>query len=352
MRVVAGGTPSDRADDLWAQITRITLRFLFAISCVVAAGWALSNVHQIPADSRAIILRLGAISGERGPGLLVAWPRPIEQVVVLPARDRQIELVIKGADLTSPTRIAGLDADVSSDARRNAEFFLTGDSGIVRLQATIFYQVTDAAAYVLGAEHIKPALRRLFAASAVAVCAARELDAIWIARGLTDTDVERIPRTRQERFRMDLVAAINRRLAALAAEGGGLGIAVSRIDLTASLPPVAKTAFDQVLTSSQEAERELAVARSQATGTTRSARQERERILAEAVALAAERRTDASTRTASIAALNRQNGDQAWAAMVNRIYYERVAALLKKAGRIDAFDPQSGARLYIPGRGE
>jgi regulator of protease activity HflC (stomatin/prohibitin superfamily) len=348
MSPVTGNAP----DDMWAQIARITFRFLFAVICVVATGWALSNVRQIPADSRAIVLRFGAIIGERGLGLLIAWPRPLDEVVILPARDRQIELVVEKEFATMPANIALLDADISQDARRNAEFLLTGDSGVVRLQATIFYQITDAAAYVLTAEQVKPALRRLFAASAVAVCAARDLDAIIMARTPVDTDVDRVPRSRQERFRSDLVAAVNRRLAALAAQGAGLGVTVSRIDLTASLPAAAKAAFDQVLTSTQKADRDLAEARADTSRITQAANQERDRILAEAAALAAERRTEARARTASIAAISPQYGGEARAALINRIYYERVAAMLKKAARIDAIDSHSSGQVYLPGRSE
>jgi regulator of protease activity HflC (stomatin/prohibitin superfamily) len=333
------------AEDLWAQIARISFRFLFAVVCVVAAGWALSNVRQIPADSRAIVLRLGAIAGEHGPGLLIAWPRPIEEIVVLPARDRQIELNVEGVRSSLPPGIAISPAE-------NAEFLLTGDSGIVLLQATVFYQITDAAAYVLAGEHVKVALQRLFAASAVAVCAGRGLDAILTTRAPAEADADHMPRSRQERFRTDLVAAVNRRITALAAEGAGLGVSVSRIDLTASLPPAVEAAFDQVLTTTQTADRDLAVARADASRTTQSAHQERDRILAEAVALAAERRTEALTRTASITAINPQYAGEARAALINRIYYERIAALFRKAGRIDAFDPRSGARLYLPGRPE
>jgi regulator of protease activity HflC (stomatin/prohibitin superfamily) len=159
-------------------------------------------------------------------------------------------------------------------------------------------------------------------------------------------------RSRQERFRTDLVSAVNRRIAALAAEGAALGVTVSRIDLTASLPAAAKAAFDQVLATTQTADRDLAVARADANRTTQSAHQERERILAEAVALAAERRTEALTRTASIAAINPQYAGEARAALINRLYYERIAALLRKAGRIDTFDPRSGAQLYLPGGAE
>ena len=115
-------------------------------------------------------------------------------------------------------------------------FCLTGNSGVVRLQATIFYQVTDAAAYVLACEHIKPALRRLFAASAVAVCAARELDAIIDgAWHLSRPTSSRIPGHATGALQdADLLAAINRRLAALTARAQDSASRSSRIDLTAS----------------------------------------------------------------------------------------------------------------------
>ncbi|MGA2128862.1 MAG: SPFH domain-containing protein [Xanthobacteraceae bacterium] len=349
---VSDARPRD-ADGLWSQIARVAFRFLFAAAGVVAVGWALSNVRQVAADSRAVVLRFGAIAREQGPGLLIAWPRPIEEVVMIPALDRQIELTADGANsLLTTGGVTPLFAEISGDPRNNTAFLLTGDSGIVRLQATLFYQITDAAAYVLAADHVKPALRRLFAASAVGVSAQRDLDAILVARTGGDSDADRLPGGRQERLRLDLVAAVNRRLAALAGEGAGLGITVSRIDVTASLPGLAKLAFDQVLTSMQTAERDVAAARSEATKITQSADQERNLILVEAAALAAERRTEASTRTAGIAALGTQYAGSARGALINRIYHERIAKLLKKAGRIDAFDPRSGARLDLPGRGE
>jgi len=219
MSVVADRARPRGADDLWMQITRVAFRFLFVAAGVVATGWALSNVRQVPADSRAVVLRFGAIARQQGPGLLIAWPRPIEQVVMIPALDRQIELTVDGANSPLASGVTPLLVDISADPRQNAAFVLTGDSGIVRLQATLFYQITDAAAYLLAADHVKPALLRLFAASAVAVSAGRDLDAILIARAPSDADVGRPPQGRQERFRSDLVAAVNRKLAALAGEG-------------------------------------------------------------------------------------------------------------------------------------
>jgi modulator of FtsH protease HflK len=237
-------------------------------------------------------------------------------------------------------------------AESESSFDAIEQVGVVRLQATIFYQITDAVAYVLAVEHIKPALQRLFAASAVAVCAARDLDAIIMARAPVEADVGCIAESRQERVRADLLAAVNRRLAALTTQGTGLGVAVSRVDLTASLPAAAKAAFDEVLTAIQRADRDLAETRADAARTMQLATQERERILAEAAALAAERRTEARTHTASIVAVDPQYVGEARTALINRIYYERAAALLKKAGRIDAVDPHSSGQLYLPGRSE
>jgi regulator of protease activity HflC (stomatin/prohibitin superfamily) len=273
-------------------------------------------------------------------------------VIILPARDRQIELDVGELRAGPSETAARLDQEIHSGNTRNTTFLLTGDSGLVRLQGAVFYQISDASAYVLESEHVGAALRRLFAASAVAVCAGRDLDAIVIARGPAETDAQHVLQSRQERFRADLVAEVNRRLSALAADGAGLGITVSRIDLTASLPAEAKAAFDQVLSATQTADREVAVARADAARITQSAHQEQERILSQAAALGAERASDARTRTASITAINPRYAGVRRQALVNRLYFERIAALLRKAGRVDAIDPRSASRLYLPGRAE
>ena len=52
--------------------------------------------------------------------------------------------------------------------------------------------------------------------------------------------------------------AINHRLDDLAEQGVGLGIKVSRVDLVASIPSGAKSAFDYVLIASQQADRDIA----------------------------------------------------------------------------------------------
>ena len=91
---------SSTADDLrelgpWGQAVALSFRFLLFAAGLIAAGWFVSNFHQIPADSQAVVMRFGSVARIRGAGLLLAWPRPIEQVVVLPAAARQLQLPIR-----------------------------------------------------------------------------------------------------------------------------------------------------------------------------------------------------------------------------------------------------------------
>jgi len=388
-----------------AQSTRIAFALLFLAVGLLALAWALSNVRRIPADSRAEIFRLGAFNREQGPGLMLAWPRPIERVVILPAADRQIEFRLNefGAPQapaerpSAPPRKTGASApgdffaagftvepvpgaiqvpaqpDAGSppsepppatpaigggselytardaDARRNAGFLLTGDGGVVHFEATLFYRIADGREYVLSVEHVRPALQRVFASAAAAIAAARELDAILVARpergnaaASTDTAAQR------EQLRGALVEAVNRRLAALNADGAGLGIAVTRVDLTASLPSSAKAAFDKVLDASQTAEQAIADARTYAAKTAQIATQAHDKTLADATAAAEDRVNQAKVKTAGIAALSSAPAANR-AALLDRIYRDRVAALLAAAGSVTVVDPIEGAHLLVPG---
>ena len=146
---------------------------------------------------------------QQNAGLLLAWPRPIEQVVILPSADRQIEFhdrrLRAGFESGQPLRRP-------ANARKNSAFLLTGDASVVHLQATLLYQIVDPAAYILTAEHVGPALQRLFVASAVSVCAARDLDTILVARPELATGSSAAARAGREQLRADLMNAINHRL--------------------------------------------------------------------------------------------------------------------------------------------
>jgi regulator of protease activity HflC (stomatin/prohibitin superfamily) len=330
----------------WAQSAKLAFRFLFLAVCLAAIGWSVSSFRQVPPESRAIVYRFGSIVRQQGAGLLMAWPRPIEQVVLLPSEDRQLEFRI---DQFEPDSAVGGDFMISDYARENTAFLLSGDASVVHLQASLLYQIIDPAAYILAAEHVGPALQRLFVTSAVAVCASRDLDTILVARPELDSGSTAAARAGREQLRADLMNAINRRLDDLTGMGASLGIKVSRVDLAASIPSGAKSAFDYVLIATQQADRDIAEARTGAAMTALRANQDRDRTLTDVDARAAEKVTEAKTRTASIAALSKGSPGLSGEMLSSRIYYDRIGPLLAKAARVDTVDSDGGIQLMLPG---
>ncbi len=330
-----------------AQSVAIGFRVLFAAIALLAAVWVASNWRQVPADSQAVVLRFGRIVGVQGAGLVLSWPRPVGQVELVPGADRLLTL-----RTATTARKAGLQ-DVFTDASdlaipEGAGSYLTGDGGVVLLSATIAYQVADGAAYYLAREHVGPALQRLFSASAVGVAAARELDDILVARpDRADAARSVSVENRRQALRGDLMAAMNRRLADLQAQGAPLGVVVARIDVAAALPPAAKVASDGVLVAVQLAEQGIASARTEAARTLQAADRERDRLLTTAQAGAEERVGEARSRTAGIAGIQAGMTPASRPAALDQLYRDRLAPLLHKVGRLTAVDP-NGARVILP----
>lgn len=335
----------------WIQAGQLAFLALFAVTLLAAVAWAFSNVRQIDPQNRAVVLHFGALDRIQNAGLLLAWPRPFEQVILLPAADRVIERRIDNL-LRSD---AALQADrlVSfatplSDALAGSGYLLTGDAGVVQLDVRVFYKVIEPYAFVLQGEHVLPALDRLVTRSAVALSAARDLDTILVARPeLIGADSQAAER--RERLRGDLVQGINRRLVELAATGQGLGIEVVRVDVQSSLPAPAVNAFNAVLTASQQADKTVANARTDAEKLTQSANERADRTVQLAQAQASERLAKASADTATVLSLAKAQQQGTDPQMLLRIYRERLPTIMGQAGSVTTVNPNDDSRLIIQG---
>jgi regulator of protease activity HflC (stomatin/prohibitin superfamily) len=308
-----------------------------------------SNIRQVPADSQAVIVRLGTVERVQGPGLLLAWPKPIEQVVLIPGPARQIQLPIaRFLDGDADSALAALSGYIpSAESRQNSGFLLTGDSSVVHLTAQIFYQITDPQAYMISADHVAPALQRLFIAGTVNTLATRNLDTILVAR--PEIASRNDEAAQRERLRNDLVNAVNRRLEGLAESGASLGVTVSRIDLVPSIPGGAKDAFDNVLVVTQDAEQGIAGARTIAEMSMQQANQTKDRVTTSATADAEEFVSNATAATASIAALGKSSSDMSHGMQMARLYFDRIGGIIGKAGRVEVIGRDGSARLISPG---
>ncbi|WP_226502987.1 protease modulator HflK [Pseudomonas sp. MWU16-30317] len=335
----------------WQQAGRLTFLALYGVTLVAALAWATSNIREIAPQNRAVVLRMGALDRVQNAGLLLAWPQPFEQVVLLPAADRvierRIEPLLRSAEALKAERMATF-GDPLSDALAGSGYLLTGDAGVVQLDVRAYFKVNDAYAYVLQGEHVLPALDRVVTRSAVALSAARDLDTILVARPeLIGSDSQAAER--RERLRGDLVQGINAQLDKLKDEGLSLGIRVDRVDVQSSLPTPAVAAFNAVLTASQQADQAVANARTDAAKTTQAATQQADRTLQVAHAQASERLATAQAQTATIDSLAQANPAATDPDLLLRLYRERIPAILHQAGSVTTVDPADSDHLILQG---
>ena len=339
-----------------AQAVAIGFRSVYLVATLLSLLWLSGNVREIAPASQAVVRRFGDIVRTQQSGLLLAWPRPIEEVQILPSRERQLSEDV--AALVPPTPqsqalIGPGDAEGSLPPDESA--YLTGDGNVVLLSATLIYHIDDATAYALSQAHVEPALQRLFRAASVHVTAGRDLNDFLAVNdpSLTALSAGTSPRGRSMALRAEirdqLLNELGERLQALARAGAPLGVTVDRIDMTAWLPPEAKSAFDQVLLAAQSADREVADARTQAERRRQGATQLSEQLVASAQAGAEEMLSDAMVATAGIAALEREETAQTRASLLLRQYRSQLSGIMQRVGGITLIDPRSGARFVLPG---
>ncbi|MFM0163435.1 Regulator of protease activity HflC, stomatin/prohibitin superfamily [Burkholderia sp. GAS332] len=382
-----------------AQAVRLSFWFVVVVAVLAACAWAGSNIRRIPPDSRAVVLRFGAFVRTQDAGLLIAWPRPFETTLLVPGSARVLEQRIQSLErdprareadanvaqlppLTqgpadapavtsgtpdappgSPAAANAVDAGATAppdalpqvallpDALAGSGYVLTGDNGVLQLRATLYYRVVDPYAYVLQKDRLDAALERIVSASAVDVVAKRDLDAILVARPELLSADQQVA-IKRERLRGDLAQEIARHLRQLDAQHAGLGVEVARVDVEASFPAAAVSAFNSVLTSLQVAERSMAEARTSAEKIRQDAQQDADRIVQNAQASAVERVTSAQAKTLTIQQLEvplRTNSDPG---LLARVYRERVQAILSKAARVTTVDPHNTSNLILPGNAQ
>ncbi|HTU47949.1 MAG TPA: SPFH domain-containing protein [Bryobacteraceae bacterium] len=317
---------------------------------LIALFWATSSVREIRPDSQVVVRRFGRIVRTQQSGLLLAWPRPIEQVQVLPGPARQLSLDV--SVLLAPSNKYQAIVGFASQGTTGAEAYLTGDGNVVLLSASLIYRIDDPIEYALEAAHVAPALDRLFRATAVHITAGRNLNDFLVVQ--TNADQSHNVIALRSEVRESLLRSMNDRLHALDASGAGLGVEIEQIDLAPSLPPVAKAAFDQVLVATQAADRGVAIARTDAERQRQQAAIGAEHLVSDAQATAKEIVSKASVDTASILALEHDEkifrSRNSRNSLLLREYRARVVDIMNRTGHVTLVDPKSGVRIVLPGK--
>lgn len=127
---------------------RTSLRFGRWVAGLVALGILVSGVTIVKPDEVALVLRFGRLAGQtradriHGPGLLLALPYLIDEVVRVPVKRIQEARIDV---LTNATRAADFGLDTL-----NVGYALTGDHNIVQPEAVLKYQIADPIVWALG----------------------------------------------------------------------------------------------------------------------------------------------------------------------------------------------------------
>jgi modulator of FtsH protease HflK len=341
-----------------ADIVRVCFGAAFIAVLLLGTGWGISNIRQVPPESRAVVQRFGQIDRVQNAGLMLAWPQPIEQITLVPAWDHQIPMKIASPPNAGPSaetdfQVRQPDDVVSMRKQRdawNGQYFLTGDDSVVQYDATLYYHVTDPAAYVLSKDHVEPALQRLFRTASVTIAASHALDDFLVARPEEATQAAAAGNAgRRMATGKAMLSTINQSLAQLKDQGADLGVEITRVDVVALLPPLAKSAFDDVLTASQMADQTEAAARTDAARTTQEAQRAYDRTRSEATAAAQELSSLAHEQVADVEVLHTKMTPTNRESLLAQYYRDRIGAVLGKIGQVTTVDMRGRAPIIIQG---
>ncbi len=234
-------TPLDAASQSLADALRASFQILKYLMFGLVVVYLFSGVTFVQPSEKAVVARVGRILDDvHEPGLLLAWPYPIDDVIRLPvaeARDLVIESHMlalsedekkRGLEFVSRGHASGLNP-----VRDGA--LLTGDRGLVHVQWVATYKISNLADYIRNLQG-----RNQEAAEGL-LTALVESAAIDIAGSMRAEDVYR---RRVEAFRVAVRDQVNLELDRLES-----GVTLTDLKVPFSIVPV------QVRDAFQEAQR-------------------------------------------------------------------------------------------------
>ena len=329
------------------QSVRVGFGVLRLGTLLLALVWATGNVRTLTPGTQAVVLRFGRVVRVQPAGLVLALPRPIEDVVNPAGRGAADRAFGVGRHRAQAGAVRPHDRG-RRHPRRTPAPFSPPTSGVVLLQAALTWRIRDPAAYLVQAAHVEPALRRLF------------LERRHHGGGRARAG--RLPgRAAGARRRPGGGRGARRGARRLGrGDGRGAGGAVApgrgarrpRSPAPTSrrcLPRWRAPRSTRCWRRAQHAEQGLAAARTDAARAAQGADRARDRLLAEGHAAASERLEGARTRTATLTALEARMDPATRPALLDQIYRDRIAGVLRQAGRVATVDPGAAGRVIVPG---
>lgn len=277
-----------------------------------------SGITVVKPDEVALILRWGRLVGkgeeaQHGPGLLFAFPKPVDEVLRVKRMRVEEERV--------STLVAGRYASQTLDPV-NDGYALTGDHNIVHVDVVVRYRIEDPALWKFYGPDSREILRLEVTGAMV-----RSLGEMGIDRVLSDG-------------RKDLIATARRR-AQEGLDAASSGLTITSLELTGLAPPVAlQPSFDAVQSAFIGAETAKKDAQAYAATAVPNAQAEANRVIEDARARTGDK--EAAARGEAQAFLNLEKEYRANPAVVGeRLYRDAIIQALSRA-QVDWIPPPVG----------
>lgn len=247
------------------------IRLLRLLLVGVFVAYVASGAFVVPQHERAFVLRFGRIADEgaerlKGPGLHWAWPRPVSEVVRVPAERVQIVSTTRFWHDARTDPVGSGEGGSMPTPSSSFGYSLTGDANVFHHRWSVHYTIADPQRYLFSLREVD-ALIRAELERAVSLSSAQ-------------FPIDRALRTDLAGFRSAVEGLLRVRVEQL-----NLGIRLQAVYLTAVAPPPATAAaFDEAAQAAQFRDREINEARAASIRMLNEAEAEAARIRAHGVA--------------------------------------------------------------------
>jgi len=302
--------------------------------------YAVSGITVVRQDEVAVVLRWGRLVGatpalqQHGPGLLFAFPRPIDQVVRV-----QIKHVW---EVPVTTLAPGVGSNQSADENDSTldpltqGYALTGDQNIVQASVVARYRVRDPAEWAFYGPKAEDILRVEVTSAMV-----RSLGEMTVDRVLSDG-------------RTTLLMAVTRRAQA-GLDAAHAGLELSSLELIRLAPPAALAGdFDAVQSAFIDAETQQNQAKAYAESAIPKAKADANQLVQSARADADSVLATATGGAAAFRALDAEYRSNP-GVVRERLYRDAVDKAISAAGSVRWIPPPAGGkyhgyRITVPGK--
>jgi modulator of FtsH protease HflK len=315
------------------QVILVRLHWWLGLVGIVYLG---SGVTTVQPDEVAIVLRFGKVNSEgtaqaiHQPGLLLAYPKPIDEVVRIKIK-KVYQQEIKGLHFTARQNEGQPLTFLSSTSidPEKVGYALTGDGNVVHLSFVANYQISDPIAFAIQTYDPKKMLQNAIQSAAIQNVASLSVDSI-----LSDGRQELIE---------DISVQSQQHLDSL-----GVGITLVSLEVVDLVPPYqVKSDFNAVQSAYIEAQTSIQRAEEYKVSQIPLAESERNKKLQEAKSYAATLLAAAHSDSALFLAILKEY-KQNPRVVRERLYKESIERTLKDAGKLQFVPDPVGSR-YVEG---